>query len=141
MVTNTQVSHGIKLYPPGGTAAAHADSTDAVVSESYDEVVFTDPTEAFFNQLQRMPSLPPVTYSQQQHFGTFSDTDHVLALLEAQKFLKSELANVKERLRIVDSELLQVDNDLRTHTEQQQQRIRTTPMAAARPVTKKTKTN
>jgi hypothetical protein len=86
-----------------------------VVSESYDEVVFTDPSETFFSQLQRLTTnpLPPVEYAQREHFGSFSDHDICAALIEAQKFLNAELDSVKKRLVSMDAEMLQVDTALR----------------------------
>lgn len=85
-----------------------------MVAESYDEVVFTDPTELFFSQLQRLKSSPSLnSYSQQAHFLTYSDTEDFKSLLEAKKFLEQELATVKEKLRTVDSELQQADEGLR----------------------------
>lgn len=110
-----QVSHGIKLYPPNTppTAAPPTDTETPVVAESYDEVVFTDPTETFFEQLQKVGRLPALQYSQQAHFPSYADTDDAQALLEAQKFLQTELAAVQERLRTVDSELQATDEHIR----------------------------
>jgi hypothetical protein len=126
------VSHGIKLYPPGTPANTIPETSAPVVAESYDEVVFTDPTEPFFAQMQRLivNPLPPVEYSQRDHFGKFSDHDLCTALIEAQKFLQGELGGVKQRLLTIDDEMLQVDNALReqvrvnkvTAAQQQQQR-------------------
>ena len=93
----------IKLYPAGMPAnSVPTDTETPVVSESYDEVVFTDPTEAFFSQLLKVGQLPPLQYSQQEHFQTFSDGPDSLALLEAQKFLQKELATAKDRWLSVD---------------------------------------
>jgi hypothetical protein len=136
-----QVSHGIKLYPPGTPANTIPETSAPVVAESYDEVVFTDPTEPFFAQLQRLivNPLPPIEYSQRDHFGKFSDHDLCTALIEAQKFLQGELSGVKQRLLTIDDEMLQVDNALREQvrinkvtaaTQQQQQRSSASTAAA-----------
>lgn len=125
-----KVSHGIKLYPPGAAGnIVTADAEVPVVAESYDEVVFTDPTENFYRQLQRLATAPSITYSQQDHFTTFSDGDDFQALLEAQKFLQIELATVKERARIVEVELQQADQEQRSA----QERSKTTTAATAVP--------
>jgi hypothetical protein len=91
------------------------ETTEPVVAESYDEVVFTDPTESFFGQLQRIATGPTVEYSQREHFSTnnYSDHDICTALLGAQKFLQHELSTVKNRLLTVDAEMQQVDTALR----------------------------
>ena len=49
------MTHGIKLYPPGAAATVAAGSTasttEPVVAEDYDEIVFTDPNRAFADAL------------------------------------------------------------------------------------------
>ena len=113
MTISFQVAHGIKLYPPGTPANTIPESTEPVVAESYDEVVFTDPTESFFGLLERIAYTPSVEYSQREHFTVYSDQDICTALLEAQKFLHQELATVKNRFRTIDVEIQQVDTALR----------------------------
>ena len=87
-------------------------TTEPVVAETYDEVVFTDPSESFFRQLQRISVVPPVESSQRAHQQEFSDADDFLALIEAQKFLQTEIATVKERFQQVTQDLSQVEADL-----------------------------
>jgi hypothetical protein len=88
--------------------------TDApVVAEKYDEVVFTDPIEPFFEQLQQVTKAPSVEYSHQAHFPKYSDADNFLALLEAKKFLAKELERIKERQDLVNSDLEKADVELR----------------------------
>ena len=109
-----KVSHGIKLYPPGTPSnVAPTDTETPVVAESYDEVVFTDPTESFMEKLQKVSELPALQYSQQDHFPTYSDTEDAQALIEADKFLQRELAAIQERLRTVDEELKVTDEAIR----------------------------
>jgi len=123
-----QVTHGIKLYPPGAPAnVPPTDSETPVVAETYEEVVFTDPSESFFKQLQAVREAPTVEseYSQHAHFGKFSDTDDVQALLEAQKFLRQQLLTAKERLSNVSEDMVKVEQDmliLQQAEQQQQQR-------------------
>lgn len=101
-----------------------------VVSETYDEAVFTNPKIKFFRQMQLMKQPSDISagnaldcYSQSEHFGEFSDTADALALIEAQKFLQDQLAAVKTRFRFVNAEMKQVDEEI---VEQSaiQQRIR-----------------
>ena len=105
------------------------------MAETYDEVVFTDPSQTFFHQLQNLTKAPTIEYSQQEHFLKYSDTEDMKALLEAEKFLKNELVVAKERLMQIDTDLAQVDDALR---QQQEQRKKAAPAgggstAAARP--------
>jgi hypothetical protein len=131
-----QVTHGIKLHPPRtSTSNTIANDTQVpVVSEIYDEVVFTDPKESFFQQLIEVRKVPSVEseYSHHEHFTLFSDTDDVHALLEAQKFLQQQLLEAKQRLKALDDALEQVDAELEaTHEDQQAQRGSSTSAAAA----------
>jgi YEATS domain-containing protein 4 len=55
----TIVNHTIKLYPPGTPPNVLPKDTETpVVAETYDEVVFTDPSELFFKSLRQVPLLP-----------------------------------------------------------------------------------
>lgn len=63
----TIVNHTIKLYPQGAPQASGSannalvqQSTEKpVVAETYDEVVFTNPTESFFRSLTEITAVPP----------------------------------------------------------------------------------
>jgi hypothetical protein len=118
-----QFNHGIPLYPPGSAPGTlPTNEGKPVVAEKYDEVVFTDPDEAFYRQLSRISVVPKVEASHQEHLTkTFSDQDDFLALIEAQKFLKDELSNVKERFRVVSDELQSVDHSLIIAQQQQRE--------------------
>jgi hypothetical protein len=134
-----QVAQGIKLYPPGTPVNAIPTNTEKpVVAETYDEVVFTDPTESFYGQLMQLSSATKLEYSQQDHFEQFVDNDDLQALLEAQKFLKQELVTVKERLLTVDVELQQVGEGLR---EVQERKVTTVQRASAKTASRGTGTS
>lgn len=65
----TIVNHTIKLYPQGAPPTSSSSNKDVlqqsteipVLAETYDEVVFTDPTESFFRSLTQITSVPPGT--------------------------------------------------------------------------------
>ena len=121
----SQVNHGLRLYPPGAApnALLLAENAEPVVAETYDEVVFTDPNETFFQQLNRISIVPKVESSQQERLQkVFSDQDDFLALMEAQKLLEEELSKAKQRFRVVSEELQSVDQALATAQHQHQQR-------------------
>lgn len=89
---------------------------EPVVSERYDEAVFTDPKEFFFQSLMRVADLPKIQSADaavQACFQSFSDEDDFQRLLEAQKFLTKELEQVKTRMKIATQETDSVDNELR----------------------------
>lgn len=60
---STVIPHGIKLYPPGTPVTntiPESSTQEPVVAEQYEEVVFTNPKESFFRQLQRLAhTVPP----------------------------------------------------------------------------------
>ena len=109
------------------------DDVAPVVAETYDEVVFTDPSESFYSQLLRISVIPKVESSQQEHLQKiFNDNDDFLALLEAQKVLQEELGKAKERFRVVSEELQAVDQELANTQSQQQQQQQQQREAAAK---------
>ena len=89
---------------------------EPVVAETYDEVVFTDPNEPFFHQLMRISIVPRIhsNYPEVQNcLSQFSDSDDLMKLVEAQRFLERELSSVKERMKLVTEDMEQVDVALR----------------------------
>ena len=122
------------------------------MAETYDEVVFTNPTETFFEQLRQVPLAPSVEYSHAEHLGQFSDAADFLALVEAQKFIAQELDALKERMDVVNGEMEETDIELRDAQEKAKAaaasqrrsakagRGGATPAAAATPANKKAKT-
>jgi hypothetical protein len=89
---------------------------EPVVAEVYDEVVFTDPKESFFQSLLKVADLPKIPFPDdavQACVQRYSDEDDFQALLEAQKFLRKELQQVKARMKMTNEEMEQVDAALR----------------------------
>jgi YEATS domain-containing protein 4 len=104
-----QVNHGIKLYPPGSINMQPI--KEPVVAEVYDEVVFTEPKENFFQCLMQIPLLPKIPFRDeavQSCVQRFSDEEDLQLLLAAQDFLRKELQGVKSRLLGVNEELEQL---------------------------------
>lgn len=110
----TVVNHGIKLYPQGSTNMQP--TKEPVVAEVYDEVVFTDPKESFFQSLMKVAEVPKIPFPDdavQACVQRYSDEDDFQALLEAQKFLQKELQQVKSRMKMTCEEMDQVDAALK----------------------------
>mmetsp|Transcript_11980 Transcript_11980/g.18387 ORF Transcript_11980/g.18387 Transcript_11980/m.18387 type:complete len:291 (-) Transcript_11980:1522-2394(-) len=114
----TIVNHGIKLYPNSGSSGPpNANSSkEPVLSESYDEVVFTDPREEFGQQLMQIASSPKISFSdsavQECMSKLYNDEEDFQILLEASNFLKCELEKVKKRMQGVLEEMTLVDEQL-----------------------------
>ena len=90
----------------------------AVVSESYDEVVFTNPKAEFHKALLDGHKHKRLSYplSKEQsvidHFKVYGDEEEVKLMISAKKFLEGELKNVKDRMIRVDKELEEVKHSL-----------------------------
>jgi hypothetical protein len=119
-----QVNHLVKLYPAGSppNVLPTSENVEPVIAECYDEVVFTDPNEAFYRQLMRISVAPKVESSQPVKLTDHhSDQDNFVALIGAQKFLQEELATVKERFRVVSEEYQGVDQEYMVALQRRQQ--------------------
>ena len=114
----------IKLYPPGAppNTLPKDDNIEPVVAEKYDEAVFTDPNETFYRQLGQIAVAPKIDFVHWEHVRNinYSDEEDFMALLEASKFLQSELVKVKERYKMVSNDLQVVDQALIKVSQQQQ---------------------
>lgn len=127
------LTHFIKLYPSNAPASAdpstYMTTTVPVVSERYDEVVFTNPKVVFHKQLldgqqqlqtdkNKKRKKKQLTYplshesSVIEHFRTYGDEMDVKAMLAAREFLQKELRAVKDRLIKADEELEEVKENL-----------------------------
>lgn len=109
--------HAIKLYPPlaPNVLPDPTKENEPVVSERYDEVVFTEPTEVFHKQLMESGNLPKIISNEaavQELFKPYSDNNDFKILMEAQKFLESELMSVKDRILRADSAIVELDEAL-----------------------------
>ena len=89
-----------------------------MVSESYDEVVFTNPKAEFHKALLDGHKHKRLSYplSKEQsvidHFKVYGDEEEVKLMISAKKFLEGELKNVKDRIIRVDKELEEVKHSL-----------------------------
>jgi YEATS domain-containing protein 4 len=144
----TIVNHTIKLYPPGTPPnVMPTDPETPVLAETYDEVVFTDPSESFFRALTQVPAMPKLDPSMEddddeeeevegrsgsnkrasrkshaEYLNTlYSDQEDFLTLIAAQKFLQDELDKVKRRFQVVNDEIAIVDQKM-IAVQQQKQR-------------------
>ncbi len=143
----TIVNHTIKLYPQGSHPTGKNDlvqqsTEEPVLAENYDEVVFTEPSESFFRSLTQITAVPPsageeISFAKEttksrkiptstssnwkDHLNIdYSDEKDFLALIAAQKFLKDELAGVKQRFQLITDDLVTVDQKLLLAQQQKQ---------------------
>lgn len=88
-----------------------------VVSEKYDEVVFTNPKLEFHNLLLSANSTKPeYALSKEpanlEYFRTYGDEEDVQRMLAAKQFLEGELRDVRDRLSKADKELDEIKTSL-----------------------------
>ena len=105
--------HHIRLYPPAvdGLAVVEAQSTKLpVVSECYDEIVFTDPAETF-KRLLMMYSVSQADINAMgmaigmEHYTKFDDDADLQQLANIQDYVIRETDMAKARLLQVEAEL------------------------------------
>uniref|UniRef100_A0ACD5XWS5 Uncharacterized protein n=1 Tax=Avena sativa TaxID=4498 RepID=A0ACD5XWS5_AVESA len=118
--------HQLKLYPE--EEAGPQSTKKPVVMETYDEVVFTEPSEAFFLRVQNHPAatvpwLPPGTLSFPGHmehmshdkkryetkdhplgqwFSNFSEADELLKLAAARQQVQAHIAKLRRQLTMIE---------------------------------------
>uniref|UniRef100_A0ACD6A997 Uncharacterized protein n=1 Tax=Avena sativa TaxID=4498 RepID=A0ACD6A997_AVESA len=118
--------HQLKLYPE--EEAGPQSTKKPVVMETYDEVVFTEPSEAFFLRVQNhpaaiVPRLPPGTLSSlgpmelmphdkkryeikdhplSQWFSNFSEADELLKLAAARQQVQAHIAKLRRQLTMIE---------------------------------------
>jgi len=102
------VSHTIKLYPPGMTnsSLAHQNLKKPVVAEVYDEIVFAEPTAQFRELLMRYvpPSVRPAL-PLSEFYTNFDEERDVHTLTTVLDHLVREIDQAKNRLLQLETEL------------------------------------
>lgn len=117
--------HHLKLYPEDESGPLS--TKKPVVVESYDEIVFAEPSEAFFARVQnhpavnvpRLPHLPPPVpiedvdrkkrgdtkdHPLSQWFTNFSEADELLKLTAARQQVQGHIARLRRQLSLVDGQ-------------------------------------
>ncbi|KAK3029038.1 hypothetical protein RJ639_040090 [Escallonia herrerae] len=119
--------HHLKLYPE--EEAGSMSTKKPVVVESYDEIVFTEPSEGFFARVQNHPAvivprlpagfnLPPVPMEDgdkkkridpkdnplSQWFTNFSEADELLKLAAARQQVQAHIARLRRQLSLIDGQ-------------------------------------
>jgi len=118
-----ELSHVVKLYSSGLTDTPDANESNPVVSQVYDEVVFTEPYEDFYKSLvndqtitkrkkketidqnQDKIALPITTHPLQKYFYHFDDAQDLELLLRASEYVKQHLDSVKDAVYRLDHQI------------------------------------
>lgn len=106
-----EMKHPIKLYPPGNQ---QLDMKTPVVHEFYDEVVFTEPREEFFQHMLLHQHDEAPEHPLQHHFPVYSDVDDIERITEAREILRQQTLGLKERITRLDGEIEAYRNQLNT---------------------------
>lgn len=95
--TPVETMHPLKLYPDPN---APVNAKLPVVSERYDEIVFTDPHESYFKKLVEGQRAPVPPHELQEHFLNFADqaASDIQKLSAARQYIHSEMLAVKEKI-------------------------------------------
>ena len=96
-----EFSHVVKLYD--GTTPQVA--TQPVVSEVYDEVVFTEPHEALYDRAMARSGPPPAGHPLNENFSRFDDAPEMETLLRAGEYVRGQLHSVKDAIARLDHQI------------------------------------
>lgn len=96
-----EVAHIVKLYDGTTPQAAN----QPVVSEFYDEVVFTDPRTEFHAELMNATKQPMEPHPLNAHFTTFEDAPEVETLVKAGEYVAGQLQTVKDSIARLDHQI------------------------------------
>ncbi|PON99961.1 YEATS [Trema orientale] len=119
--------HHLKLYPEDESGPMS--TKKPVVVESYDEIVFSEPSEAFLARVQNHPAisfprlpagftLPPVPVEDEskkkrgdtkdnslnQWFMNFSEADELLQLAAARQQVQAHIAKLRRQISMIDGQ-------------------------------------
>jgi len=100
---HVELYHLLKLYPPEGQLQK---TKKPVVSETFDVIVFNDPTEAFYKKLMEnepvhTPLPAPLAGDQ---YANYAEQAELARIAEAQTKLRGEIQRLQNRFISVDGE-------------------------------------
>jgi YEATS domain-containing protein 4 len=101
------IYHLLKLFQTDPAVIAGKKN---VISEHYDEMVFTDPTNTMYNLLSNPRQLIPAVRHDNNIDYREMEEKHLTAILSAQKKIKLEIQDLSERLKM-NKELIQKYKD------------------------------
>lgn len=99
---SVELRHFVKLFH-GNSASAQPNNKKPVVHEYYDEVVFTDPTEEFYQCLQHLGESKTHRHTLQDLFPLYNDVEDVRRIQAAHEFITDQLRTAKDKLLRVES--------------------------------------
>ena len=102
------LKHFLKLYHTD-TASSTVNTKKTVVSEAYDEIIFTDPTNEFKRLL--MLYRPPISKENNHlsvHYLTFDDTNDLQKMAEAHDHVTKQLDMAKSKVFNLDAEIASI---------------------------------
>ncbi|XP_060527748.1 YEATS domain-containing protein 4 [Cylas formicarius] len=103
--------HILKLFHSGNTQDIGIEQNKGLVSESYDEIVFQDPTQLMHHLLT---NTKPLTLGRWEHNTDFENRkDKTLkAIIEAKQKIKSEIAISKTKLKLAKETIQQFKEEI-----------------------------
>lgn len=111
-----ELIHPLHLFKPDGTS-----STEPVVFEYYDEIVFQDPSEKLLNLLKTTPHGPQLKLkpsAQQSHYKDFANVENATlkAIDQARKRLRNETIIKQQRYEQLEQQRATLLRELNVYT-------------------------
>eukprot|EP01095_Lingulamoeba_sp_RSL-Kostka_P009332 TRINITY_DN3218_c0_g1_i1.p1 TRINITY_DN3218_c0_g1~~TRINITY_DN3218_c0_g1_i1.p1 ORF type:complete len:213 (+),score=62.82 TRINITY_DN3218_c0_g1_i1:38-676(+) len=102
--------HQLRLFPEEGVQTTKR----PVVSETYDEIVFVDPTENMLNKLKKYPlqNAEILPYPSSNQPISFNEENDLSKIREAQTIVRNEIQKIKEQYDRADEEIELLKNEI-----------------------------
>jgi len=108
---HVELYHLLKLYPPDGQMQK---TKKPVVSETFDVIVFNDPTESFYKKL--MENEPPPTplpiVQPGDQYANFAEQPEIKRITDARAKVKHEIQQLQDRFSRADSEEVALSHEI-----------------------------
>ncbi|XP_050304700.1 YEATS domain-containing protein 4 [Anthonomus grandis grandis] len=103
--------HILKLFPSGGTQDIGMEQGKGLVSESYDEIVFQDPTQLMHHLLTNTRQL---TLGKWEHNTNFEEKKEktLKSIMDAKQKIKSEIVVYKNKLKLAKETIQQFKDEI-----------------------------
>ncbi|XP_028140538.1 YEATS domain-containing protein 4 [Diabrotica virgifera virgifera] len=91
--------HILKLFHSGNTQDIGIEQSKGLVSESYDEIIFQDPTQLMHHLLTNVKHLPVGRWDHNTNFEEKKEKT-LKSILEAKQKIRNEILNLKNKLKL-----------------------------------------
>lgn len=95
-----EIFHPLKLYEDAGSSIDRQSTKKPVVTEDYDELVFSEPVQEFYERVVNVKPAPAPSSELTQHLPVHNDAEELAKIKAARRSLAEQIAESRLQLEL-----------------------------------------